>query len=167
MRNSDQLSDPIYYTLFCRCTAVLMRLTQLQHTVKKLLLPTTILMSQTGMFWLFFIHLYSVRSHPESTQGDTLTLTLGPGGFLYTKLSNPNYRAYICCAEWQTHHKLPRLTLNQWRVNTPFKDEWWHSRDSSQGWPSLTPLVSTKCPLKAESLWDNSSTELLLGLVNW
>jgi len=57
IRSTEQQSDHIYYTLFCRSTMLLRPLPATANWV--------ILLSQTSMFWLFFIQFYCARAHAE------------------------------------------------------------------------------------------------------
>jgi hypothetical protein len=80
IRNTEQQSDHIYYTLFCKCTA---RATNVHNCVEP---NKTIFLSQTGICWVFFIQFNSARSHTYiSTVGDALRSVVKTGGSFIKK----------------------------------------------------------------------------------
>ncbi len=61
IRNTEQRLDHIYYTLFCRCTALLRFLTAMvtrflpAMATHAIMLAKTIFLSETCILWIFFI----------------------------------------------------------------------------------------------------------------
>ncbi len=77
IRNTVQRLDHIYYTLFCRCIALLRFVSSMvKHFLPAMAARTqlceakTIFLSQTSILWIFFINFYCART---STRGDALS----------------------------------------------------------------------------------------------
>jgi hypothetical protein len=69
IRNIKQQLEHIYYTLFCRCTAICQPPQPVQLCWAK-----TIFVSQISIFWIFFIQFYFAGSHTEQGRSPCLTL---------------------------------------------------------------------------------------------